>query len=85
MKLNLRVKAVENNEQKREELYKFFKDNLNIDFHEFSSVKARMVVDELNKRLDAEIIEEQEKNRRLIEEIYNERKRIMELTQELYG
>ncbi len=76
---------MENNEQRREELYSFFKDNLNVDFHEFSSMKARMVVDELNKRLDDQIAEEKERNKRLTEELYTERNRIMELTQELYG
>ncbi len=76
---------MENNEQRREELYSFFKDNLNVDFHEFSSMKARMVVDELNKRLDDQIAEEKERIKRLTEELYTERNRIMELTQELYG
>ena len=74
-----------NNEQKREELYSFFKNNLDVDFHEFSTLKARMVVDELNKRLDTQIREEKEKNKRLTEELYTERDRIMKLTQELYG
>ena len=80
------MKVLESNDQqKREELYKYFKDNLDIDFHEFSPQKTRMVVDELNKRLDEQIAEEKAEIKRLTEELYTERNRIMELTKELYG
>ena len=77
---------MENNEQQRkEEVYKFFKDKLNLDFNEFSPQKARMVVDEMNKRLDEQLEIEKERNKRLTEEIYTERNRIQQLTQEVYG
>ena len=76
---------MENNDQRRAEVYKFFKDKLNLDFNEFSPQKARMVVDEMNKRLDEQLMIEKEKNERLTQEIYTERNRLMELTQEVYG
>ena len=76
---------MENNDQRRAEVYKFFKDKLNLDFNEFSPQKARMVVDEMNKRLDEQLIIEKEKNERLTQEIYTERNRLMELTKEVYG
>ena len=76
---------MENKEQRRQEVYKFFKEKLNLDFNEFSSQEARMVVDEMNKRLDEQLIVEKEKNERLTREIYTERNRLMELTQEVYG
>ena len=77
---------MENNEQQeREELYKFFKEQLNIDFHEYSETKTRLVVDELNERLDRQIAQDTLEIQRLTEEIYTERNRLMELTRELYG
>jgi len=76
---------VQDNEQRRQEVYKYFKDNLNIDFNSFTPQKARMVVDEMNKKLDEQIAEEKRKNTELTNMIYTERNRIMELTQELYG
>ena len=76
---------MENNEQRKKEVYKFFKDTLNMDFNEFSPIKARMVVDRLNKELDEQLKIEKAKNERLTQEIYSERNRLMELTQELYG
>ncbi|MBQ4030385.1 MAG: hypothetical protein II625_01410 [Bacilli bacterium] len=76
---------MENNDQRRAAVYKFFKDKLNLDFNEFSPQKARMVVDELNKRLDDQLAVEREKNKKLTQEIYTERNRLMELTQEVYG
>ena len=76
---------MENSDQRRAKAYQFFKSKLNIDFATFSPIKARMVVDELNKRLDTEMAEEREKNKKLTEEIYTERNRIMALTQEVYG
>ena len=76
---------MQDNEQRRQEVYKYFKDNLNIDFNSFTPQKARMVVDEMNKKLDEQIAEEKRKNIELTNMIYTERNRIMELTQELYG
>ena len=76
---------MQDNEQRRQEVYKYFKDNLNIDFNSFTPQKARMVVDEMNKKLDEQIAEEKRKNTELTNMIYAERNRIMELTQELYG
>ncbi len=76
---------MQDNEQRRQEVYKYFKDNLNIDFNSFTPQKARMVVDEMNKKLDEQIAEEKRKNTELTNMIYTERNRIMELTQELYG
>ena len=74
-----------NNEERRTKAYQFFKNKLNIDFATFSPIKARMVVDELNKRLDDQLAVEREKNKKLTQEIYTERNRIMALTQEVYG
>ncbi len=71
--------------KRKEELYKFFKEKLNMDFNEFSPLKARMVVDRLNKELDEQLLIEKEKNKQLTQAIYTERNRLMELTNEVYG
>ena len=73
------------NTEKREELYKFFKEKVNIDFKSFTKLKTRLVVDEMNKRLDEQIAIENARNQQLTQELYTERNRMMALTQELYG
>ena len=72
-------------EDRRTRAINYFKAKLNIDFNEFTPLKARMVVDELNVRLDNLIAKEKEKNLELTQEIYTERNRLMKLTQEVYG
>ncbi len=76
---------MQNNEQTREELYKFFQEKFNIDFKNYTPLKSRLVVDEMNKRLDEQLKIEKTRNERLTQEIYSERNRLMELTQEVYG
>lgn len=74
-----------NREERTKNALEFLKNKMNIDMAEFSPEKSRLVVDELNTRLDKLIEEEKKKNELLTQEIYTERNRIMELTQQLYG
>ena len=72
-------------EQRRKNIYAFFKEKMNVDLSTFSEEKLSIFAKEINLILDEQIEVERKRNIELTEALKKEYETINLLTQEYYG
>ena len=69
-------------EERRKKAYEFYRKKFNIDIENFSPEKTRLILAEINKKLDKKIKQELEKNKQLNIELFELDNTIVETLQD---